>query len=215
MIHCIGDSHSSVFSGEEKMQDVWPERSNDTIDFFRSYRIGPATAYNLSTKIYIIDDILSQSGFSKEKDIVLLCFGEVDVRAHLIKQANLQNKTFLEVCEECVDNYMNGIEELKNKGLNIAVWGVIASFNESVKNYTGPSFGTNLERNEVTKIFNDLLKNRLKHLDIPFVSIFEEMLNADGTTNPEYLDDWEGCHIHLNQKAMPIILEAFRKQKMI
>ena len=47
MIHCIGDSHSSVFSGEEKMQDVWPERSNDTIDFFRSYRIGPATAYNL------------------------------------------------------------------------------------------------------------------------------------------------------------------------
>jgi hypothetical protein len=215
MIHCIGDSHSSVFSGEEKMQDVWPERSNDTTQYFRSYRIGPATAYNLSTKIYIIDDIINHVGISKEKDIILLCFGEVDVRAHLIKQANIQNKSFDEVCEECVDNYIKGIKILKNKGFNIAVWGVIASFNESVKNYIGPSFGTNLERNQVTKIFNNLLNERLKNFNIPFVSIFEEMLNPDGTTNPIYLDDWEDCHIHLSQRAMPLIMSAFKEQGIL
>ena len=35
MIHCIGDSHSAVFSGEEKMQPEWPNRSNDTTEFFK------------------------------------------------------------------------------------------------------------------------------------------------------------------------------------
>ena len=58
MIHCIGDSHSSVFCGKEEMQPIWPIRSDDTTPYFKSYRIGPATAYQLSNKTTIIDDII-------------------------------------------------------------------------------------------------------------------------------------------------------------
>jgi hypothetical protein len=50
MIHCIGDSHSCFFSGEDKIQPIWPEKSFDTLSYFRSYRIGPSTAYNLNNK---------------------------------------------------------------------------------------------------------------------------------------------------------------------
>ena len=39
MIHCIGDSHSCFFSGEDKIQPIWPEQSFDTLPYFRSYRI--------------------------------------------------------------------------------------------------------------------------------------------------------------------------------
>ena len=84
MIHCIGDSHSSVFSGREEMQPIWPQRSDDNTSFFKSYRIGPATAYQLSNKILIIQDIINKNVNSN--DYVLFCFGEVDIRAHLIKQ---------------------------------------------------------------------------------------------------------------------------------
>jgi hypothetical protein len=56
MIHCIGDSHSAVFSGKEEMQPIWPERSNDITPFFKSYRIGPATAYQLANKKEIINN---------------------------------------------------------------------------------------------------------------------------------------------------------------
>ena len=43
--------------------------------------------------------------------------------------------------------------------------------------------------------------------NIKFISIFEDMLNKDGTTDSNFLDDW-GSGIHLNQTAMPIIIDS-------
>ena len=40
------------------------------------------------------------------------------------------------------------------------------------------------------------------------------MLNKDGTTNPDYLDDF-GTGIHLNQQSMPIILDKLKENKLI
>lgn len=78
MIHCIGDSHSSVFCGKEEMQPIWPQRSDDITQYFKSYRIGPATAFNLSTKMSIINEIIT-SCVDINNDFVLFCFGEVDI----------------------------------------------------------------------------------------------------------------------------------------
>ena len=58
MIHFIGDSHASIFSGNYDMQPIWPDRSNDILPNFKSYRIGPATAYKLNEKENIIINIL-------------------------------------------------------------------------------------------------------------------------------------------------------------
>jgi hypothetical protein len=130
MIHCIGDSHSAVFSGKEEMQPVWPERSDDITPYFRSYRIGPALAYNLFNKIPIIDEIVS-SLVDKENDTIVFCFGEVDIRAHLIKQAMEQkDKSIGQVIEECVGRYFEVIKFYKDQGYNVAIWAPIASFNE-------------------------------------------------------------------------------------
>ena len=41
------------------------------------------------------------------------------------------------------------------------------------------------------------------------------MLNVDGTTNVDLLDDWQDCHIHLNQKAMPLIIDRFKNEGLI
>lgn len=212
MIHCIGDSHSSVFSGNEEMQPIWPDRSNDITPYFKSYRIGPATAYQLANKKPIIDQILTLVG---PNDKVLFCFGEVDIRAHLIKQAQLEGKILEDVIVDCVNRYMDVVRYYKSNGINIVVWGPIASWNDSKPYLGGPSFGTNLERNEVTHHFNAHLREQCNMSDIPFVTIFDFMLNSDGTTNADYLDDWQDCHIHLNQKAMPLIQEAFSTQGLI
>lgn len=213
MIHCIGDSHSSVFSGNEEMQPIWPNRSNDIIPYFKSYRIGPATAYQLKTKTPIIDQIVS---LIPPNDKLLFCFGEVDIRAHLIKQMIEQNRTLESVVKECVDRYFEVILMYKKTlNIEIVVWGPIASWNDLKPYLGGPSFGTGLERNKTTKQFNEYLEKLCVENSIPFISIFNEMLNEDGTTNPIYLDDWDDCHIHLNQKAMPIILKKFKDNNLI
>lgn len=213
MIHCIGDSHASVFSGKDEMQPIWPERSDDRLPYFRSYRIGPATAYNLFNKISVINEIL-ETQVDKEKDTVVFCFGEVDIRAHLIKQKSLQQRELADLVQECVDRYCQALFYFYQQGYKIAVWSPIASWGDE-KPYTGPSFGTNKERNIATFLFYaSLIKCLFKH-NIHILSIFSGMIKDDFTTETLFLDDWEDCHIHLSQNAMDLILKEFKGHKLI
>lgn len=213
MIHCIGDSHASVFSGKDEMQPIWPERSDDRLPYFRSYRIGPATAYNLFNKIPVINEVLATQ-VDKENDTVVFCFGEVDIRAHLIKQQQLQNKPMSELVEECVKRYSQALLYFYEQGYKIAVWTPIASWGDE-KPYKGPSFGTNKERNVATILFLAFLITYLSKYNIPILSIFSEMIKVDFNTETFFLDDWEDCHIHLSQNARSLILNEFRKHKLI
>lgn len=209
MIHCIGDSHASIFSGNERQQPKWPERSNDTLEHFRSYRIGPATAYQLKDKRPILDNILTL--VDKDNDSVLFCFGEVDVRAHLKKQMDIQKRSAKDIVTECVDRYFDTVLHYKNLGYNVMIWGPIASWHNS-KPYNGPTFGTNLERNEIAGIFNEYSKLLCINNGITFVSIFSKMLLDNGETNSTYLD---GTGIHLSNNTLPLIDEQFKMQGLI
>lgn len=204
MIHCIGDSHASIFSGTEVMQPVWPIRSKDNLKNFRSYRIGPATAYQLENKRPIINNIVNL--VNKENDYLLFCFGEVDIRAHLKKQIDLQKSTVKSVVKECVDRYFKTILHYRDSGINVMVWGPIASWNVG-KPYPGPTFGTCLERNEITREFNQYLKSLCDNEGITFVSIFENMLLPNGETDVKYLDK---TGIHLNDNSLELIKNAFK-----
>jgi len=215
-IHCIGDSHSAVFSGEEKMQPVWPDRASNLIPYFESYRIGPSTAYQLHNKQSIIESVLLNPSVN-ENDKLMFCFGEVDIRAHLIKQSNLQNRSINDVVCECVSRYVNALLYYKKFNKEILIWGPIASWSDK-KPYIdfqtkepGPSYGSNIERNNVTKIFNQYLIDLCVENNFQFVSIFEKMLNNDGTTNPYYIMD----HIHLSQNAMPLIINELKNKNII
>ena len=204
MIHCIGDSHSSIFSGTEVMQPVWPIRSSDRLNNFKSYRIGPATAYQLENKIPILNQIVKL--INKENDNLLFCFGEVDIRAHLKKQIDLQKKSIKEIVKECVDRYFKTILHYKSLGVNVMVWGPIASW-DTPKPYSGPSFGTCLERNKITKEFNEYIKTLCEIESIPFFTIYYDMLLPNGKTNTNYLDK---TGIHLNDNSLELINNVFK-----
>jgi len=217
MIHCIGDSHVSVFTGHDSMPDIWhPKyRSDDKTEYFKTYRLGAATSYQLDRKIPMIEHIINEVTIDKEYDSMLFCFGEVDIRAHLIKQSEIQEKEIDIVVKECVDKYFDTIMYFKNTGYKIMVWGPIASWSDKAPYTSGPSFGTNIERNHVTKIYNEHLDKLCNENDIPFLTIFDKMILEDGTTNEKYLDPWLDCHIHLVQTAYPLIMEEFKKKKII
>lgn len=212
MIHCIGDSHSAVFSGEEIMQPIWPEIASNKTIYFKSYRIGPATAYQLENKKDILNDIISKNYV--DGDSVLFCFGEVDIRAHLLKQMKIQNRKKEDIVKECVDRYFSVILSYKKKGINCIVWGPIASWHESRK-YDGPSFGNCIERNLVTKEFNQYIERLCIENNIGFVTIFYDMIDVNYQTNTYYLDNWPGSNMHLSQSSMPIILEKFKEKGLL
>ena len=213
MIYAIGDSHASFFSGEERMQPCWPEQSNNILPYFSSIRIGPATAYQLDSKRRIIIRVIESLNL-KNEDKLMFCFGEVDIRAHLVKKYLLNDLTIESIVQECVSRYIKALLYYKKFNKEIIIWGPIASWSSN-KVYKGPSYGDNFFRNKVSEVFNQYLEFEASKNGFEFITFFYKMLNDDFTTNDFYLDDWDDSHIHLSQNAMPFILEMFKNNNLI
>ena len=101
MIHVIGDSHVMVFSGKEHIPDAVDYHG--FLPFFRTYRLGPYTAYHATKLRTLIESIIAQK--VGPDDSVMLCFGEIDCRAHLVKQSEMQGRSIEDIVSECVDRY--------------------------------------------------------------------------------------------------------------
>jgi len=211
IIHCIGDSHVSFFSGWNKIAPVWPVPVKDRLPFFKSYHLGPALAYNLC-------EINSQSRgrenlFEVLKTIppgekVLLVFGEIDCRAHLLKQADRQNRDIPEVAQECVQRYFSAIEEVSKMGYEVMVWAAIPSFPCNYIDSEYPAYGSPKERNRATRLFNEEIERLCRNNGLRFISIFDQLLTKRGNTKIRYYMDFA----HLSNKAMPLAIRKLQKE---
>ena len=211
VIYCIGDSHVSFFSGTDKIQPLWPEASNDILSQFKTFRIGPVLAYNLC------ENDTKTKGREKLFDVIatavppeatiLLCFGEVDCRAHLLKQAEVQKRDINDTVRECVDRYFLCIKEVLALGHELLIWNVIPSTRHvKITNEEFPVYGTCAERNRVTKIFNECAQRLCKQTGCSFISIYDQLVDNQGSTQMEYFKD----SIHLSQKVMPWVLKKIK-----
>ena len=189
-IHCIGDSHVNFFC----------------VSPFIHHWLGPLLAYNLSNKLDKVDELKIPLG-SK----ILMCFGEIDCRFHIQKQIILQNKSQEELVKECVLRYIDALLKISQKGYDVGAFGPVASSPFPASDHKDfPRIGTCIERNEITKIFNEELSKECKNVGLKFVSIFSLLLNEDGTSKKEFYAD----EVHLSQTIMPVtkplVLEEFK-----
>lgn len=203
---CIGDSHASFFSGTDKIQPIFPEKSEDLIDGMESVRLGAVLAYSLSktgTREKGREKMLQKlSVLSPDQHSILLCFGEIDCRTHLLRQAELKGLKLSKVIDICLDNYFSMVIEIKNKGFQLFVWNAIpTTYSNNSPEY--PNFGTHKERNECTALFNRMAENRCNEIGVVFINIFDKLVTKRNNTRGYYLFD----DIHLGQLAMPFFLK--------
>jgi tetratricopeptide (TPR) repeat protein len=212
IIHCIGDSHACFFSGHDSIHEMWPFYIGQNLPF-KSYRIGSTLAYNLcalNTTTRGREYLFNLLPTLPQRSNILLIFGEVDCRAHIGKQADKQGLPVEVIIKECIDRYFSVILEIISFGFNVGVWGVHPS-NQYIKcgpdhEHTFPVYGTIQERNNITRLFNNYLEDRCLQNSIQFVSIFEELINANLTAKSEYYVD----DIHLSQKVCPLSLPKIK-----
>ena len=209
LFHFLGDSHASIFSGSEVIVPIWPKRSIDKIKNFRSYRLGSLTAYNLENKKHIIDEILN-SEVSKNNDVVVFCFGEIDTRAHILKQRDIQlHRNVEDIIHECAYRYWTTIHDYHLQGFKIGIWGVCGAWSK-LKPYSGPSYGLMEERNSVIKLFNNFLETKAIETGtfvnggIFYASIFDLIVSRNNVSDVTFFDK---CGIHLSNKALPHIID--------
>ena len=215
MLYVLGDSHTNFFGGEEFMRNIHLSEgisvSLNLIPFIRTYHIGPATAYNLpqidsrvqarrKTEEIIQKDLIPKGS------LILLSFGEIDCRVHLVKQAEQQGRPLEAIARDVVENYMMYADWLVNKGFRVACWGAIASQKEYVKINPGlPRYGTEGERNQATLVYNRLLEEECRKRNIRFCSIFPNMVDEELLTVHRYIS---ADNIHLSQRAAPLTAAA-------
>jgi hypothetical protein len=218
VVHVIGDSHVALFSGSDRMIDAWPRSSKDPSGRFRAFRLGPVLAYrlcDLATTARGREKLLTTLAYGPvpPKGTVMLCFGEIDCRYHLLRQAELQGRDAEEVVSECVARYARVVLEVQAMGFATCVWGVIPA-NEvtpAEEDPECPSWGTARERTVVARMFNDMLADRLEPHGVPVISIFDRLVGPDGLpTRGYYMDS-----VHLSQTALPLATEAISERSPV
>lgn len=194
MIHVIGDSHVCFFNGCDGITDLHPYAHNNHP--FVTHRLGALLAYNFGE--YALGPFISSIS---KTDSLLLCFGEIDCRYHIKNQAIKQNVDVETIIINCVNRYISAIKQLNIKH-RVGVWGPIATtpLEEKDSNSQCPIKGDHLERNRITRLFNEHLKSQALSADMLFFSVFNDLLLPDGTTNLFYYID----NIHLAQTAAPL-----------
>lgn len=173
-ILAFGDSHVNVFSD---------------IDSIEVNYVGASTAYNLN-------NTGSSSGgaqnviYRLERDYnnrystgVLLCFGEIDCRNHIIKQCYSKNTSLTEVVADVVTQYVMFIERLSSQGFRVIVYGCYGSgshFN---------SVGRAVDRNRASIELTRQLSLICKKMSVPFFTIIDLMVKDSGLTKLNLLSD--------------------------
>jgi len=215
LIYCIGDSHASFFAGADRIQPNWPTAADGYLPLFKVLKIGSSLAYSLSVEgsrtrgreqlFEVLETSVPQGAH------VMLIFGEIDCRAHVLKQAARRSVPVSVVVEELAQNYFSVVEEVVALGYEVIVYNAIPSrIKAPTKSRQDPDYiaiGSCLERNAAAKLFNQGLAARCRDNEIHFLSTFDALVDAEGLTNTWYYFDT----IHLSQRAMPIALNALRE----
>src|SRR5882724_9349590 len=115
---CIGDSHASFFSGVDNRQVEYPDQPTNTIPYLEGVRLGAVLAYSLhrlNTSTQGREKLFDKLSKCNKNDCsILFCFGEIDCRYHLLKQAEEGNLPVQESVKDCVEKYFSVILEVRD-----------------------------------------------------------------------------------------------------
>jgi len=203
IIHVIGDSHLRPFVFRSP---------------FLLHHISQATAYNLNK-----ENSFSQSkrylnsflpGINKQRDVLLLVFGEIDARVHIYLQYKKNNEkvSIDRIIGNTVEKYGETIMRLKDDGFAVCVHGIPPAARENfVSNL--PFLGTPEQRSEISIEFNKQLGEFCRESSILYIDVQSISADENGFMKKEYAAD----EVHLNGKVIPFardrIVRAFRDNK--
>jgi hypothetical protein len=194
----IGDSHCKFWSGQDS---VWEP---DRIPGIITRHVGPGLAWTLIERSSrtragravkrALRDLASQSygGWA------LLCFGEIDLRVHVLRHAAKDG--LRPSVEALVDRYIAFVVEARRLFPRLALWGPGASLPDGAPdNPIFPASGRASERNAATRLFTELLEERAQRIGVPVLSLLPLLLDEQGRSRRELL--YDSCHI--GQALMP------------
>jgi len=168
-IYTIGDSHS-----------------HSTIkNFTRNFHLGPVTMFRVGRDGF---QAFPQLQNVPNDGLVLLSFGEIDIRCHVYNQIKIQGLDIDSVLRSLVDKYKQSIIEFSK--IQIGILGIPppCRYVPKKNNPAYPFVGSDEERLEYTLKMNILLEAMCTENKWIFVNVYPKYCDADGFL-VEYLSD--------------------------
>ena len=197
IIHTIGDSHAKPFIFR------WP---------FLVHHISQATAHNLGkdnsmtrSRMYLK---LFLSRINRQRDVVLLIFGEIDARVHIYLQYGKSGKikSIDTLLDNTVARYGQVIKGLKDNGFAVCIHGIPpAASNDFITAL--PFAGKPWERSEISRKFNNRLKAYCSSIGVLYIDVQSIAADEKGFIKKHYLAD----EVHCNSRIVPFIRETIIK----
>ena len=205
MLHVVGDSHVMLFTGQKLPFLIQPPvdfkpQPYDLISGYSTYFCPLLRAYRMIDNEYVWKLLATfPPGAS-----VLLVLGEIDCRGPIINEAHRAGKSIQELTQVCAERYLSGVRRVKEMGLNPIIFSpypqkIIEHIKDSwveLPEYLTPTDWVYLKKRTVY-----FFESAIKLGGFPVVSINGWF--ADESI--DCLDEYWADHIHLSEKAWPII----------
>ena len=214
----LGDSHVNFFSGAELLSFIPIGHDVNTCPIMEEQRftplhLGPCLAYNVDNPNASYNSMEKTEwlcgNFIVPGSRIICSFGEIDIRVHVLKQAELRKISVENVVDDILEHYYTLLTKLKDRGYEVWCWGPIATQQDSnEQDELFPHYGSERERNKASEYFNDALKSWCDANGVGFMSIFKAMIDENYMTKVEYLSA-DGCH--LGQRARELAEPEWRK----
>jgi tetratricopeptide (TPR) repeat protein len=177
-IVAFGDSHVLLFNGHDQIE---------------VNHVGASTAYNLVKETSSTcgrQQVLNRiQHLDPDDDAVLLCFGEVDIRANIMKYCYQKKITIDECVDDVCARYMAFASEIASKGFKVFVYGGYGSGVDRT------SFGSSRERGYASKCLNARLVELCRNKSFAYFSLHDIFFDANSLlTDDACLSD--GFHLY-------------------
>lgn len=199
----IGDSHASFATGLHGLAPLFPAPAPAALHGLRAARLGPFLAHSLTTPRHPVRRLIRAAARSAAPhDPILLCFGEIDCRCHLVPIAQRSRRTIERVAADTALAYARSAAALLPKR-PLAFLAATPTPAAPVPNPDFPTRGTLPQRRRATRAFNRALRRAAAGLGAAFIDLGPDVADARGNHRPRFFQD----EIHLGPGALPLLAE--------
>lgn len=200
-IAAVGDSHSlRCFENHISIAD--------SKTYFGYNKLDGKTAFKLERHDKKVKKIITPI---KNKHIIFV-FGEVDVRIH-VKLKHIQSGTPIKtLLENTAERYTDYVAKLRDDGFDIHVFNVVPTgdffgkqFEKWKDNLHYPFYTSFEERQLYTKMLNTQLSICCTGKKIPFIDVYDHLVNDQGQRKKELVYDFS----HINSKTADIVMANY------
>lgn len=198
-IFAVGDSHSRrCFENHDRIAD-----SRVLVGY---NKLDGKTAYNLERHEKKLLQILEPL---RDKELIF-CFGEVDIRIHIKYKHEQSGISVGQLIDKTAARYTSYVSRLRQQGYKIHVFNVVptgdyrgAEAGKWKKGLSYPFTATYEERTDYTLKLNDSYRSYCRELQIPFIDIYQYLVDEQGRRRQELIFDFA----HLNNQCADLTLQ--------